>query len=90
MRNGVVVFTVVPSVVETAAVPEHVAVPLPATAVVDALVAPVPPSVTKRGVLAAMLLVPVSVTVAVARAEPLKLDKLQVCPAAPVALIPDT
>ncbi len=73
----------------TVAVPLHVAVPLPKVAVVGGVVAPYPEAVTVRTAPLTIVLAPVKVTVAVAPVTPLKLDKLQVCPAEPLIVPPE-
>jgi len=77
-----------PSTVEIVAVPLHVAVPLPSVAVVGAAVAPPPLAVIVSAVPDAIVFVPVSVTVAVAVDESLKLASMHVCPVVPVIVPP--
>jgi hypothetical protein len=77
-----------PSTVEIVAVPLQVAVPLPSVAVVGAAVAPPPLAVMVKAVADAIVLVPVSATVAVAVDESLKLASVQVCPVVPVIVPP--
>jgi hypothetical protein len=77
-----------PSTVEIVAVPLQVAVPLPSVADVGAAVAPPPREVIVKAVLAAIVFVPVSATVAVAVDESLKLVSVQVCPVVPVIVPP--
>jgi hypothetical protein len=77
-----------PSTVAIVAVPEQVAVPLPAVADVGAAVALLPRAVITRAVPPAMVLVPVKATVAVAVLESLKLVNVHVCPVVPVAVMP--
>ena len=77
-----------PRTVAIVAVPEHVAVPFPAVAVVGAAVALWPRAVITRAVPPAMVLVPVSATVAVAVLELLKVASAQVWPTVPVVVIP--
>lgn len=69
--------------------PEHVAVPFAAVAVVDAAVLPEPVAVITKAVDAAIALVPVRTKVAVPPVLPLlKPDSKHVCPALPVAVMP--
>jgi hypothetical protein len=71
------------------AVPLHVAVPFPAVADVGLLVYPLPGAVTTSAVPDAIVLVPVSATVAVALDPPPFRDvSVHVCPVDPVAVIP--
>ena len=72
-----------PNTVAMVAVPEQVAVPLLNVAEVGAAVAAMPRAVMTRAVPLAMVLVPVSATVAVAVDESLKLVRRQVCVAEP-------
>jgi len=80
----------IPSVVLTVAVPEHVAVPEPKVAEVGALVYPLPTAVIESAVPEAIVLEPVSVTVAVAPdPPPLNDDSVQVCPELPLIVPPE-
>ena len=70
--------------VPTVALPEQVAVPLESVAVVGGAGAFTPPAVIVSGVPPAIVFAPDKATVAVAPVEPLKLLRVQVCPAVPV------
>lgn len=81
----------VPTTGLTEITPEHVAVPLDSVAWVGEAVAPVPPAVIKSGVPLATVLDEDRVMVAVVPVPPLlKLLTLQVCPADPEIVPPET